>query len=205
MANQSLDVLIIGGGAGGLSCAMTLASAHTKSWFGDRRILVIDDARSDLDKAKLCNAPGVRVGELGSDVLKAMRSQVLQYPVSSIESGRVCSVSKNDDVWMATSEDARKWSARTLVFATGYKRCEIDGLPCTLKPHPRGGKSDRIMLPHDGAYSVSADVHVAGLLAGGSSQFAIAAGIGAQVAVDILSTWAGKRTHVHDVPEPTPC
>ena len=57
-----------------------------------------------------------------------------------------------------------------------------------------------VHLPHDGCYHIETDLHVAGLLAGGSSQFAIAAGIGAQVAVEILSSWAGKRTHVHDTP-----
>jgi hypothetical protein len=89
--------------------------------------------------------------------------------------------------------------ARTLVLATGYKRLEIEGLPVTPCPHPLGGKSDRIMLEHDGVYGIEPDLHVAGLLAGGSSQFAIASGIGAQVAVEILSQWAEKRTHVHEV------
>ena len=40
------DVLIIGGGAGGLSCAITLASAQKKKWFEDRRIVIVDDGSS---------------------------------------------------------------------------------------------------------------------------------------------------------------
>jgi len=198
------DVLIIGGGAGGLSCAMTLASAHVKPWFGDRSIVVLDDGQSDLAKARLCNAPGVPMGSNGADVLAAMQSQVLQYGVASIEHVTACTAGKTDEGWHVSSECGGTWSARELVLATGYKRWEIDGLPCTPTPHPRGGKADRIMLTHDGVYCVAEDLHVAGLLGGGSSQFAIAAGIGAQVAVEILSGWAGKRTHIHDVPEPTP-
>ena len=202
---MTTDVLIIGGGVGGLTCAMPLASAHAKRWFGNRSILVIDDGRSDLEKARLCNAPGVPVGSVGADVLAGMRSQVLQYPVAAIESAEATSATRQGDVWTVGTSDRRTWTARMLVLATGYKRWELDGLPCQPAPHPRGGKPDRIMLAHDGVYHVHTGLHVAGLLGGGSSQFAIAAGIGAQVALEILSDWAGKRTHIHDVPEPTAC
>jgi len=180
---------------------MTLASAHHKPWFGGRSIVVLDDERSDLAKARLCNVPGVPVGSLGADVLANMRSQVLQYGAASIEQVTAQAVTKTEDGWRVLSACGQGWGARELVLATGYKRWEIEGLPCRPAPHPRGGKPDRIMLGHDGAYKVDDSLHVAGLLGGGSSQFAIAAGIGAQVADEILSAWAGKRTHVHDVPE----
>ncbi|MDP7029159.1 MAG: FAD-dependent oxidoreductase [Phycisphaerales bacterium] len=202
---MTCDVLIIGGGVGGLACAMTLASAHAKPWFKDRRILIIDDGMSDLGKARLCNAPGVPIGALGSDILAGMRAQALQYGVASLESDRVTTVSRSDERWTVTAASGRAWTAATLVLATGFKRWEIEGLACTPSPHPRGGKPDRIMLEHDGVYCVSEELRVAGLLGGGSSQFAIAAGAGAQTAVEILCVWAGKRTHIHDVPEPPEC
>ena len=201
MTPKVADVLIIGGGVAGLTCAMTLASAHRKPWFGNRRVLVIDDGRSDLNKALLNNAPGIEPGAFGTDILARMKNQFVQYQVGCIENATIISAHRLSDDWSVQSDHSQIWHGRTLVLATGYKRWNIDGLPCTPTPHPRGGKSDRIMIEHDGCYLIDDSLYVAGLLAGGSSQFAIAAGIGAQVAVDILSDWSGRRTHIHDVPD----
>ena len=66
--------------------------------------------------------------------------------------------------------------------------------------HPKCDFGHNVVNYH--RYCMENDLYVAGLLAGGSSQFAIASGIGAQVAGEILSTWACKRTHVHDVLTP---
>jgi glycine/D-amino acid oxidase-like deaminating enzyme len=198
---DTYDIIIIGGGVGGLACGITLASAHAKPWFKERRILVIDDGSSDLKKAQLFNVPGVTPGTTGPQVLRTMWMQFQQYPPATLHAGCVCSAQRDGDHWTVRTSDDYAFAADAIVLATGYKRWELSGLPCEPQPHPRGGKSDRIMLDHDGVYTVAPTLHVAGLLAGGSSQFAIAAGIGAQVAVEILSVWAGKRTHIHDLPE----
>ena len=200
---DTYDIIIIGGGVGGLACGITLASAHAKPWFQERRVLVIDDGSSDLEKAKLFNAPGVTPGTTGTQALHTMRMQFQQYPPATLHAGSVCSAQRDGDHWTVRTSDDFAFAADVLVLATGYKRWELSGLPCEPQPHPRGGKSNRICLSHDGVYNVDSDLYVAGLLGGGSSQFAIAAGIGTKVAVELLSQWAGKRTHVHDVPEPT--
>lgn len=192
------DVLIIGGGAGGLACAITLASARSKPWFGDRRIGVIDDGRSDLHKALLNNAPGLPPDTRGSVLLQTMRGQFLNFGVGALLDATVATITTGPCNVQTTNGD--RYEARTLVLATGYKQLTIDGLPATPVLHHAEGKPSRIRLPHDGVYAIAPDMHVAGLLAGGSSQFAIAAGIGAQVAVEILCGWAGKRTHIHDTP-----
>lgn len=197
---SSMDVVIIGGGPAGMSCAITIASAWEKPWFKDRRIMVIDDERSDLEKALLNNAPGVPQGTTGHDLIKQLKKQLAHYPAGIHRTARALRVRRHPDGGFEIALDdgttPRCW---TLVLATGYKRWELEGLDREPVPHPRGGKANRFMLEHDGCYLVEPDLHVAGLLAGGSSQFAIAAGIGAQVGVDILSEWAGKRTHVHEV------
>lgn len=200
---QHADVIIVGGGVGGLSCAITIASANTKPWFRNRTVLVIDDGQSDLAKAQLNNAPGIAPGTRGSVALQQMRSQLLQYPTALCRNGTVTKIHRNEHTWTVhVGDDEEKcWTCDELVLATGYKPTNTDHLPIDPIAHPRGGKSNRIMLKHDGMYCVAPHLHVAGLLGGGSSQFAIAAGIGAQVGVEILSCWAGKRTHVHDVPE----
>ena len=204
IAMTHIDVLIIGGGAGGLSCAITLASAQERPWFNDRRIVVVDDDRGDLHKALLNNAPGVEPGTRGTELLGRLRQQLEQFQAASIREARAFRVRPHpEEGFEVALDDGTTPHCRTLVIATGYKRCELEGLPAEPVRHPRGGKSDRLMLEHDGLYRIAPDLHVAGLLAGGSSQFAIAAGIGAQVAVEILSQWAGKRTHIHEVPPTT--
>ena len=68
-----------------------------------------------------------------------------------------------------------------------------------MEPHPQAAiEKDRIWLKNKN-YLVENGLYVAGTLAGGRSQFAIASGSGAQVATDILTLWnAGKHTKVHD-------
>lgn len=56
------------------------------------------------------------------------------------------------------------------------------------------------MIKHDGDYKVKNGLYVAGLLAGLSSMYTAAAGSGVQVAINILSEWAGKPVVIHDVP-----
>lgn len=198
-STHAADVLIIGGGAGGLSCAITIASAETKKWFEGRRIVVVDDGTSDLKKARLFNAPGVAPGTLGSELLDIMEEQLQQYESATILRGTVQRAERlPGGRFIATLESGEEVVAHQLVLATGYKRWDVEGLDHVPEPHPRIGKSNRIHLPHDGCFRIETDLHVAGLLAGGSSQFAIAAGIGAQVGIELLSQWAGRPTHVHD-------
>jgi thioredoxin reductase len=86
---HAADVLIIGGGAGGMSCAITLASAQKKNWFENRRVIIVDDGTSDLRKARLYNAPGVEPGLLGEDLLIRLEAQLHQYDCAATLPGTV--------------------------------------------------------------------------------------------------------------------
>ena len=65
------DVLIIGGGVSGVSCALVLGSAHKKNFAADKKIgLIAHQKTSSLQEALFNNAYGIPPGTLGSQLLQ---------------------------------------------------------------------------------------------------------------------------------------
>ncbi|NPB06573.1 MAG: NAD(P)/FAD-dependent oxidoreductase [Aquificae bacterium] len=200
------DVVIVGGGPAGLSCALTLASAQGRGWewVDGRRFLVVDEGESDLKKALLNNAPGVPLGTKGAELLEQLRRQVKALSEAvEIKQGKVVKVEGSRGSFKVYEEDGTLHEAEVVVLATGFQKFELECPDCKVKENPKSPKPGRVMVEHDGDYRVKDGLFVAGLLAGVSSMFATAAGSGVQVAVNILSEWAGKPVVVHDVPEKT--
>lgn len=119
---QSFDVVVIGGGAAGLSGALMLGRAR-------RSVLVIDggDPR---------NAPAAGVhGFLGHDglapaaLLEAGRAEVRGYGVEVVD-GRVSAAAPVDGGFAVDLEDGRRFGARRLLVATGLadELPDVDGL-----------------------------------------------------------------------------
>ena len=68
------DVVIIGAGAAGFACALTLGSANDKfDWAKDKKYLILDDNKSDLNVGKYLNVAGVDSGINGVDLLLKMK------------------------------------------------------------------------------------------------------------------------------------
>ena len=64
------DVVIIGAGAAGFACALTLGSANDKfDWAKDKKYIILDDNKSDLNVGKYFNVAGVESGINGVDLL----------------------------------------------------------------------------------------------------------------------------------------
>ena len=122
------------------------------------------------------------------------------YPnVSQIEGEKVISIAiKNGFNIVKTTKN--EYKAQVIVFALNYaKPFLIKGLEAYLEPHQKAKASkDRIQLRNEN-YLVTEGVYVCGTLSGCRSQFAIAAGSGANVATDILTLWNnGEHSQVHD-------
>jgi hypothetical protein len=76
------DVIIIGGGVSGVSCALVLGSAKNKPFVADKRIGIFTHQKaSSLQEALFNNAYGIPAGTLGSDLLKQSSSHLaITYP-----------------------------------------------------------------------------------------------------------------------------
>ncbi|WP_431110870.1 FAD-dependent oxidoreductase [Winogradskyella poriferorum] len=199
---MSFDVLIIGAGAAGLSCALVLGSAKDKPFAKDKKIGIIAHQKtSHLQTALFNNVLGLKPGTLGEDILKNGTQQLKDlYPhVTQIDNEKVTRIEKNTDGFRITT-NKNEYSSKVVVIAVGYTNLfTIKGLENYIEPHPRAAKEkDRIWLKNTD-HLIEDNLYVAGTLAGWRSQFAIASGSGAHVATDILTLWnGGKHTKVHD-------
>lgn len=199
---MSFDVLIIGAGAAGLSCALVLGSAKDKPFARDKKIGIIAHQKtSHLQTALFNNVLGLKPGTLGEDILKEGIQQLKDlYPhVTQIDKEKVTRIEQHTDGYKVTT-NKNEYLSKIVVIAVGYTNLfTIKGLENYIEPHPRAAKEkDRIWLKNTD-HLIEDNLYVAGTLAGWRSQFAIASGSGAHVATDILTLWnGGKHTKVHD-------
>lgn len=119
LADDVLDVVIVGAGPGGLTAATYLARFH-------RRIAVIDAGQSRARWIpKSHNCPGFPFGVAGTQLLEKLRTQAQGYGVE-IVSGRIAELERAEDgSFLATADDRTAWRARFVVLATGI----VDRMP----------------------------------------------------------------------------
>lgn len=197
-----LDVLIIGGGVSGVSCALVLGSAHRKPYVSDKKIGIITHQKtSSLQEALFNNAYGIPPGTLGSDLLKSSLENLSQLysHVHQIEGEKVLSIEGTSPNLVVVTNKNR-YETKAIVVAIGYANTfAIEGLMQFVRPHPKAvAEKQRIFLVNND-HKVAEGIYVAGTLAGWRSQLSIAAGSGAAVATDILTLWNnGIDSQSHD-------
>ena len=199
---KTFDVLIIGGGAAGMSCALILGSAKSKPFATDKKIgVIMHQKASALSSGVFNNVLGFSAGTIGSDILKNGKEQLKNtYPhVLQIEKEKVLKVIQQDDFILVTT-NKNEYQTQNVVVAIGPSNLfNIEGLIDFVEPHQMLPiAKERIQLRNNN-HLVTKNIYVAGVLAGWRSQFAIAAGSGSQVATDILTKWNdNKPAMVHD-------
>ena len=199
---MALDVLIIGGGAAGLSCALVLGSAKEKAFAKNKKIAIITHQKtSHLQNALFNNVLGLTPGTLGDTILYNGKQQLKDlYPhVTQIKNEKVVSIAKTSEGYSIVTNKS-SYQSKIVVVAVGYTNLiTIEGLETYIEPHPRAAKEkDRIWLRNTD-HLIENNLYVAGTLAGWRSQFSMACGSGSHVATDILTLWNdGKHTKIHD-------
>jgi 2-polyprenyl-6-methoxyphenol hydroxylase-like FAD-dependent oxidoreductase len=195
------DVIIVGGGASGLACALTLASSRGRgwSWAEGRTYLVFDTGESDLHKAYLKNVPGVQP-MTGTQLLEVIKEQIKDWGGVEFSEEKVVEIKKDGEVYKVYTEAGKEYSAKYVVLAGGFKEFSIKGLEFEVVENPKSPKPGRVMIKHID-FEVMPNLFVVGTLAGLSSHFTSCAGSGVEVAIEILSRMVGKRIVIHDVPQ----
>ena len=197
-----LDVLIIGAGVSGVSCALILGSAQNKPFAMDKKIAIVAHQKaSSLQNAIFNNAYGISAGKLGSEVLdESLEHLTNSYPqIQQIHGEKVLAISGDAGNFIVTTNKS-SLQVKTVVIAIGAGNpFTIEGLEHFIEPHQKiPAIKNRIQIKN-ADHLVCEGIYVAGVLAGHRSQLSIAAGSGAAVATDILTLWNdGNHTVVHD-------
>lgn len=199
---MDFDVLIVGGGAAGMSCALVLGSGLSKPFAEGKKVgIIIHQKASHLNTALFNNVLGVSPRTAGKVILDSGVVQLkVQYPeIVQIEKEKVVGIIPLDKGFKVVT-NKQEYNADNVVIAVGYTNLmRIKGLEEYIIPHKKAKASkNRIQLKNID-HLVAPGLYVAGTLAGHRSQFAIACGSGAAVATDILTEWNnGEHTKVHD-------
>ncbi len=199
---KKYDVLIIGAGAAGMSCALILGSAKNKPFAKDKKIAILMHQKaSALASGLFNNVLGLKEGTTGKEILEFGKNQLSNtYPhVTQIEKEKVTKIAQTEtEITVTTNKNS--YIAKNIVVAVGpSNNFAIEGLLNYIEPHKKLPKAkERIQLKNTNNL-VTKNIYVAGVLAGERSQFAIAAGSGASVATDILTKWNDNNpAMVHD-------
>ena len=203
MVNSNIfDLLIIGGGVSGISCALVVASAKNKPFVTNKKIGIFTHQKaSSLREGLYNNAYGISPGILGSDLLTESIQHLSEtYPhVAQIPDEKVLKIEGTFPNFTVTT-NKNTYRTNTIVIGIGSTNTfAIEGLMQYIEPHQKSlPEKQRIQLKNSD-HKVSEGIYVVGTLAGWRSQLAIAAGSGAAVATDVLTLWnGGVQTHSHD-------
>jgi len=197
------DLLIVGGGAAGMSCALVVGSGLEKEFAKDKKVgILMHQKTSDLQNALFNNVLGLPPATKGIDILKQGPEQLEElYPkVTQLTGEKLQHISKNENGVFELKTNKDNYLAKKVVIAIGYSdNFRIGGVDEYVIPHKKAKASkNRVQLINED-HLVVPNLYVAGSLAGWRSQFSIACGSGAAVATDILTDWnGGEHTKVHD-------
>jgi thioredoxin reductase (NADPH) len=184
-SGEHFDVIIVGGGAAGLSCALFLVRAQL-------RVALFDNKQSSLRRVeRVNNYLGFPHGIRGGELLDLGHAQALRFGVKMFDE-EIATVRKIDSGFAIDAGDSIH-TCRSFVLASN-KRTD---LAVQLGLQLGGFGSRFISVDSDGQTAV-ADCYAIGRIAGLPSQAIISAGHGAHVAIALIQKVRGTYYVDHD-------
>lgn len=196
------DVLIIGGGVSGMSCALVLGSAKNKAYAAEKQLGIFTHQKaSSLQEALFNNAYGIPAGKLGSELLAESILQLSEtYPhVRQIPAEKVIAIEGEHPHFTVITNKSTYLTKNIVIGIGSANSFYIEGLMQYVEPHKKAmPEKNRIQLKNQD-HKVAEGIYAIGTLAGWRSQLSIAAGSGAAVATDLLTEWNnGIQSQAHD-------
>ena len=191
------DVIIIGGGAAGYGCALTLSSVeNTQEWAKNKKYLMIDNGKSDILNASFFNLAGVPFGIGGDELYAKMQTQLSNFKSCESKTDTVLKLEKNGENFdVITSTET--FTAKIVVIATGMHKFTIECDLTNVIEHTDVMKPGKVALDNNDN-KIAENLYVAGLASGSKTMFSIANGEGTKVACEIFKLWTGKPAVAHD-------
>jgi thioredoxin reductase len=150
------DVLIIGGGVSGISCALVLGSAKNKSFVNNKKIGVIAHQKnSSLQEALLNNVYGIAPGKLGSDLLSESIQHLSEtYPhITQISNEKVLKIEGKSPEFTITTNKSIYKSKIVVVGIGAANTFAIEGLMQYVEPNQKTlPEKQRIQLKNSGRH-----------------------------------------------------
>lgn len=139
--DETLDAVVIGGGAAGLSGALMLARSR-------RSVVVIDNGKPRNSPAAAVHGLLARDGTPPSELLRTGREEVRRYG-GQVETGEVVATKRDAELFAVILADGRTLRARRLLVTTGL----VDVLPDVDGLAERWGR-DVVHCPYCHGYEV---------------------------------------------------
>lgn len=181
------EIVVIGAGPTGLSCALFLAKAG-------RKVTVVDSGQTIIRRADLRNYLGFPDGLPGFELIARGKSQLENFGGILI-TGKPVRVEPNDKGFLITVAEM-EIKAQQIVLATGMSVAIAESLGI---PVVRGVYANRILETDERGHAKLKGVWAAGVVAGMPVQAIIGAGDGARVAVNLLSEIRRSIYLDHDI------
>ena len=179
------DVIVVGGGAAGLSAALFTSK-------NDLETVVFDTDETWLHKAHLFNYLGIESVD-GTEFVEQSREQVEAFGAEVNRDEEVTSVETDGEGFLVTTDD-REYEADYVVLATGAKRDLAEELGCRFTEEDVVDVDVTMETSVEDAYATGAMVRAE------EWQAIISAGDGAAAALNVLSKEKGEHFHDFDVP-----
>ncbi len=190
MSNETVDVVVIGGGPAGASAAVFTARAGLST-------VVVDADKGITRRALLNNHLGFPDGIPGPELVDRGRAHATNAGATWVE-GSAEAIEPGAGGLVVRVDGDRQFTATNVILATGTSVTVAEAAGVTTAPGTEPRIATIVAVDGEGRSSVPG-IWAAGTVGGVSVHTVVTAGDGARVAINLVSDVRGERYVDHDV------